>query len=166
MHYIMQIVKRQFFLTKNHTDYEDRYCYNTVSCLLKRQADNALRSAFISSPDSSSAPLHYPIRALYHSPPSLSNLSAAPQLWLKSRCHSDASVRQKHQKPCLMRGGENVIVAMPICPASSYPLPSCCHSKGHAAQLVMLSRLRRSQQQEGGLVERICLTVAEAQSPD
>lgn len=35
-----------------------------------------------------------------------------------------------------MRGGENVIVAMPICPASSYPLPSCCHSKGHAAQLV------------------------------
>lgn len=34
-----------------------------------------------------------------------------------------------------MRGGENVIVAMPICPASSYSLPSYCHSKGHTAQL-------------------------------
>lgn len=55
----------------------------------------------------------------------------APQLWLKPRCHSDASARRKHQKPCLMRRAVNAIVAMPICPASSYPLPSCCHSKGH-----------------------------------
>lgn len=169
----MQIVKRQFFFDKKTPTFDQTTRWLWGQILLQYSIFLVKASGW----QYSSQGIYF-LSRLFKCSTALSNkgslsLAAFPlkliccaptlaEIPLPWRCICAAETSET----LLNGGGEDVIVAMPICPASSYPLPSCCHSKGHAAQLVMLSRLRRSQQQQGGLVERICLTVADAQSPD